>query len=149
MEHADRLPLTVERIKELWSNTYNTQGKPDWSHLYPYYDEHIRFQDSIQGIEGKEAFIAMCDRLARRCRQLDMELHTIVRDGEKAVLQWTMTMRFRRFPSAPVEGCSVLTINTEELIVSQRDYYDLWGDIYNRIPLYNRLYRLFMRTFFG
>ena len=28
-------PLSVDRILELWSKTYNTEGKPDWSHIFP------------------------------------------------------------------------------------------------------------------
>ena len=45
-------PLTPERIQDLWSRTYNTDGKPDWSHLFPYYHEKIIFEDSIQRVEG-------------------------------------------------------------------------------------------------
>lgn len=33
--------LTLELVKELWSKTYNTNGKPDWSHILPYYDDTI------------------------------------------------------------------------------------------------------------
>ncbi|MGH0051773.1 MAG: nuclear transport factor 2 family protein [Sphaerochaetaceae bacterium] len=141
--------LTEDRIRTLWSRTYNTQGKPDWSHLYPLYAENIRFQDSIQSLEGKDAFMAMCERLAGRCKQLDMDLYAITRGDTYAFLQWKMTMRFRFFPSSSIHGCSVLTIGEEEKIINQRDYYDLWGDIADHVPLYHRLYRWFMRTFFG
>ncbi|RLI02535.1 hypothetical protein DRO31_03925 [Candidatus Bathyarchaeota archaeon] len=65
-------PLTAERIKELWSKTYNKVGKPDWSHIFPYYHNDIVFQDTIQRIEGKEAFIELCNRLTDRCEQLSM-----------------------------------------------------------------------------
>ena len=30
-------------------------------------------------------------------------------------------------------------------IIEQRDYYDLWGDIFNGIPYFKRPYRRFMR----
>ena len=33
--------LTLELVKELWSKTYNTNGKPDWSHILPYSDDTI------------------------------------------------------------------------------------------------------------
>ena len=49
-----RLVLNEANVRMLWSKTYNTDGKPDWSHLFPYYHEEITFQDSIQRIEGKE-----------------------------------------------------------------------------------------------
>jgi hypothetical protein len=27
-----------EHLRELWTEIYNTEGKPDWSHIIPYYD---------------------------------------------------------------------------------------------------------------
>ena len=50
--------ITIDLIKELWSKTYNTEGKPDWSHILPYYDINIYFRDSIQGIHGIKEFTA-------------------------------------------------------------------------------------------
>ena len=34
-------PLTPDLLRELWSKTYNREGKPDWSYIFPYYDEAI------------------------------------------------------------------------------------------------------------
>jgi len=48
--------LTPNTIRELWGKTYNSEGKPDWSHIFPYYHDDIVFQDSIQKIEGIEEF---------------------------------------------------------------------------------------------
>ena len=36
--------LTLDIVKDLWSKTYNTEGKPDWSHILPYYDNDIYFK---------------------------------------------------------------------------------------------------------
>ena len=80
-------PLTTESICELWSQTYNTQGKPDWSHLFPYYHDNIIFEDSIQRIEGKAEFMAMCNRLAQRCEKIDMDILSIGMDGNQIFLQ--------------------------------------------------------------
>ena len=46
--------LNAESIKELWSKTYNTEGKPDWSHILPHYAQDIYFRDSIQELRGME-----------------------------------------------------------------------------------------------
>ncbi len=97
--------LTAEQIRELWSKTYNTEGKPDWSHLFPYYHDEIVFQDSIQRIEGIEDFKAMCDRLTDRCEQLNMDIESVLVEGNTAFLQWTMTMMFKRYPSTPRLRC--------------------------------------------
>jgi len=79
-------PLTADRVRELWSKTYNREGKPDWSHIFPYYHEDIVFQDSIQRIEGIEAFKALCDRLTRRCEQIDMDIRSVVMEGRDIFL---------------------------------------------------------------
>jgi len=142
-------PLAPASVRELWSRTYNSAGKPDWSHIFPYYHDDIVFQDSVQRIRGIEDFRAMCNRLTRRCEQLNMELGTIAQSGSEIVFDWTMVMVFRRSPSTPVYGCTRLTLNEDGFIVRQRDYYDLWGDIFNGIPGWRRIYRRFMRRFFG
>lgn len=142
-------PLTTERVRELWSKTYNREGKPDWSHIFPYYHEDIVFQDGIQRIEGIDAFAALCNRLSRRCEQIDMDILSVVMEGRDILLQWKMQMMFRRWPSSPVYGCTKLTLGDDGRIIEQRDYFDLWGDIANGIPGFRRLYRWFMRKYFG
>lgn len=141
--------LTTERIRELWGKTYNREGKPDWSHIFPYYHEDIIFEDSIQKIEGKEAFTAMCNRLTDRCEQLSMDILSVVVDANDVFIQWIMEMMFKRFPSTPMYGCSKLTIGEDNRIIHQRDYFDIWGDIFNGIPGFKRLYRRFMHRYFG
>jgi len=142
-------PLTKDRILELWSKTYNTEGKPDWSHLFPYYHDQIIFEDSIQKIEGIVAFKEMCKRLTKRCEQLNMEILSIVMDPNIIFFQWKMTMIFNKYPSTPIFGCSKLTIGEDNRIIHQRDYFDLWGDIFNGIPYFKKPYRKFLKKHFG
>lgn len=141
--------LNVESVLELWSQTYNTKGKPDWSHIYPYYHDDIVFQDSIQRIEGKTEFIAMCERLTERCQELQMDIHSIAQSDNFIIMDWTMTMSFNKYPSTPMYGSTKLTLHEDGRIIGQRDYYDLWGDIFNGIPYFKKTYRKFMRKKFG
>jgi limonene-1,2-epoxide hydrolase len=143
------VPLDVNTTRELWSKTYNSVGKPDWSHLYPYYHPKVVFQDSIQRIEGIKEFVALCERLARRCEKLQMEIRSIVQHGNVIFMDWTMTMAFKKYPSTPVYGSTKLTLHEDGRIIEQRDYYDLWGGIFNGIPLLKKPYRSFMRRVFG
>lgn len=149
MDTDARQPLDLDTVAALWSKTYNTEGKPDWSHLFPYYHEQLVFQDSVQRIEGKEEFMAMCGRLADRCKQLRMDITALARNGNVIFLQWTMTMMFDRYPSTPVYGCTKLVLHEDGRIIEQRDYFDLWGDIFNGIPFFKGPYRRFMRRRFG
>jgi len=141
--------MTIEKIKQLWSKTYSESGKPDWSHIFPYYHEDIIFQDSIQKIEGKDKFKAMCNRLTKRCQSLKMEIINITKTDNIVMMEWKMTMSFRVFPPKPVYGSTRLTFDSDGLIIEQRDYYDLWGDIYDEIPIIRKIYRWFMKKVFG
>ncbi len=109
----------------------------------------IIIQDSVQRIEGIDNFRAMCERLTKRCKELNMDITIVVKKENVIVMGWIMTMIFRRSPSTPIYGMSKLTLHEDGRIISQRDYYDLWGDIYNGIPGFRRIYRAFMRKLFG
>lgn len=100
-------------------------------------------------MEGKEAFLGVCNRRASRCREPRLDILDIVQDGNVIFMQWDMTMMFKRFPSSTLHGCSKLTLNEESLIIEQRDYYDLWGDIFDNIPRFGPMYRKFMPKKFG
>jgi limonene-1,2-epoxide hydrolase len=139
----------IETIQELWSRTYNTDGKPDWSHILPFYDEAIYFRDSIQEIQGLDEFKAMTKRLTDRSKELKMALVNTSMDGSIVYLEWEMTIAYKKNPSSVVYGLSRLTLNDHGKIIEQRDYYDLWGDIFDNIPRFGKAYRKFMKRKFG
>lgn len=141
--------LTKDDILMLWSKTYNTEGKPDWSHLFPYYHPELVFQDSIQRVEGIDDFRAMCERLTDRCKSLRMDIISLVMDGNVVIMDWKMTMSFKKFPDTPMFGATKLVFHEDGRIIEQRDYYDLWGDIFNGIPWFHKGYRKFMHKKFG
>jgi limonene-1,2-epoxide hydrolase len=141
--------LNAESIKELWTKTYNTRGKPDWSHILPYYDENIYFRDSIQAIHGIEEFRAMTERLTNRSKDLKMNIVNAVMHENIVFIEWEMTIKFKKNPSSVLYGTSRVTLNQEGKIIEQRDYYDLWGDIFDNIPRFGKIYRRFMIKKFG
>ena len=142
-------PLTDDKVLELWSKTYNASGKPDWSHIFPYYAEEIVFEDTIQKVQGKADFVAMCNRLTQRCEALNMEISSIAVRENVIFMDWEMIMIFRKTPSTSLFGCTKLTLGENGLITHQRDYYDLWGDIFENVPAMKKLYPRFMKRLFG
>lgn len=141
--------LDADQIKELWSKTYNTEGKPDWSHILPYYDESIFFWDTIQKIRGLDEFTAMTQRLAERSKDLKMNVVRAMKEDNIIFIEWEMTISFKKNPSSVLYGSSRLTLNEQGKIIEQRDYYDLWGDIFDNIPRFGKAYRRFMKKKFG
>jgi len=141
--------LTKDLVLDLWSKTYNTEGKPDWSHILPYYADNILFRDSIQEIRGIEEFTAMTERLTQRSKDLKMKIVNAVMEEKIIIMEWEMTLSFKKYPSSVLYGASRLTLNEEGKIMEQRDYYDLWGDIFDNIPRFGKAYRRFLIKKFG
>jgi hypothetical protein len=148
-EPDEPLILNMDTIRELWSQTYNREGKPDWSHIFRYYDKDIVFQDTIQRLDGIDNFMSMCNRLTKRTKQLRMEILAMTQHENVIMFDWVMTMMFKRYPSTPMYGATKLVLSEEGLIKEQRDYYDLWGDIFNNIPRFGKMYRRFLIRKFG
>jgi len=141
--------VNAEQFKELWEKTYNTKGKPDWSHILPYYDDNIYFRDSIQKICGIKEFTEMTKRLTNRSKELEMKIVNIIMEGKTLFFEWEMKLSFGKYPKSTLYGLSRITLNEEGKIIQQRDYYDLWGDIFDNIPQFVRIYRKFMKRMFG
>ena len=146
---AEKLVINLDSIKELWSKTYNTEGKPDWSHILPYYDDQIYFRDSIQEIHGIADFTAMTERLADRSKDLKMHVVRTAQQENIIFIEWEMTISYKKNPSSVLYGSSRVTLNEAGKIAEQRDYYDLWGDIFDNIPRFGKAYRKFMHRKFG
>ncbi|WP_214079624.1 nuclear transport factor 2 family protein [Mesotoga sp.] len=140
---------SADQIRELWSKTYNTEGKPDWSHILPYYDDNILFKDTIQEIRGIEEFKKMTERLAERSKELKMAVLRVIMEDKVVFVEWEMTILFKKTRTSVIYGASRLSISEEGKIIEQRDYYDLWGTIFDNIPLFRKPYRRFMRKHFG
>ena len=145
----ERAELSCDLVRELWAKTYNAEGRPDWSHLFPYYHPDILFRDTIQEIRGIEEFQAMCGRLAARSKSLRMKVRSVVKEGNLIFLEWEMILAFGKYPDSSVYGCTRLSLHDDGRIIEQRDYYDLWGDIFDNIPRFGPAYRRFMRRKFG
>ena len=143
------MEINSETIRELWSKTYNEEGKPDWSHILPYYHDDILFRDTIQEIRGKEEFTAMTKRLTDRSNELYMRIVRTSQHDKDIFIEWEMTLVFKKRPKSVLYGASRITLSDNGLIIEQRDYYDLWGDIFDNIPRFGKAYRKFMRKKFG
>ena len=141
--------LTEATIRDVWTRTYNVDGKPDWGYIYPYYHPDIVFSDPIQRHEGIDAFKGMCEKLAGRCKQLHFDIEDLVVGERHFFMQWTMTLEFRRAPMTPMHGCSKFTLSDDGRIIGQRDYYDMWGDVFAGVPGMRGFYPRLMAWLFA
>ena len=111
VKSPDTEKLTLEIVKELWSKTYNTAGKPDWAHILPYYADDIVFKDTIQEIHGIDDFKAMTERLTKRSTDLKMNLIKAFQNENDIFIEWEMTISFKKYPNSIMYGATRLTLN--------------------------------------
>jgi hypothetical protein len=78
-----------------------------------------------------------------------MKIINILFEGNIIFFEWEMALSFKKYPNSTLFGASRLTLNEEGKIIEQRDYYDLWGDIFDNIPFLAKSYRKFMKNRFG
>lgn len=142
---------TKEQMVQLWNDIYNTTGKPDFSKALPFYDEKLYFRDAIQELRGLQAFKEMTDRLVARSPDLKIKVLNCLKEGNLYFIEWEMSMSFKKYPNTTLHGTSRLITSDQGKIIEQRDYYDLWGDIFDNIPKFkfNQRYRKFMQKKFG
>lgn len=91
----------------------------------------------------------MTERLSNRSKNLKMVITNSGHNENMFFLEWEMTLSFKKYPDSTVYGLSRVTLNENGKIIEQRDYYDLWGDIFDNIPKFKKTYRRFMRKKFG
>lgn len=139
---------SAEQLCALWKAVYREEGRVDWSGLLPYYREDIVFKDSIQELKGMSDFAAMTERLAARSRGLEYRIHSAVMEGNTVFVEWEIILSWKKYPKSSVYGASRIYLEDGK-IVNQRDYYDLWGDIFDNIPFFKKAYRHFMKKSFG
>ena len=93
----------------------------------------------------------MTDRLVTRSPDLKIKVVNCVNHENIYFIEWEMSMSFKKYPNTTLYGTSRLRLSEAGKILEQRDYYDLWGDIFDNIPKFgwNRRYRKFMKKKFG
>jgi limonene-1,2-epoxide hydrolase len=136
--------LDAETARGLF-DSMSLEEPTDFSLVETYYHPDVRFQDPIQQVQGRDAFIEMSEKLVKRCRELRARVNDAAQTGDLIFLQWTMEMRFGPSPLSIIEGVTKLRLDADGRVIEHRDYFDLWGDTLGSMPGLGGLYRRFVR----
>lgn len=139
---------SLKHFLTLWKDIYTDEGKPGWDHMLPYYADDIFFKDSVQEIRGKEEFTAMTRRLSQRSKNLEFLVHNSLKQKNLIFVEWEMVISYKKYPKSSIYGASRILLRDGK-VAEQRDYYDLWGDIFDNIRFIAKGYRRFMKRKFG
>jgi steroid delta-isomerase len=102
----------------------------------------MRFQDPLQQLEGRDAFIEMLRKLQTRARELSFETFAATGDEERIYFSWKMSFRLGWTPPIQIDGATHVAIEGG-LIVAYRDYWDLISSFIDTIPGAGLIYRRF------
>ena len=137
--------MTLERARHIFDR--KPDGSPDYSIIESCYHENLRFQDPLQKLEGRAAFIEMSDTFVGRVFDFEASIEKSAQTGNVIFIQWTMAYRFGK-PTAPrmtSEGTTKLELDEDGMVVVHRDYFDMWGDVIRSFKPARGLYDRFMK----
>jgi len=129
---AQRFSAVIEAI--------NRDGEGALPLLEELYHEDVQFQDPIQKVHGRAAFIEANRRLLRRAKSLTFNLGTSVEQDGNLFVVWTMTFEPRVGPRMVFDGATHIT-HREGWVVYQRDYWDLLSSAADAVPAVGLVYR--------
>lgn len=137
--------LTLDAARGLFRR--HADGTPDFSVVLDYYHPNLRFQDPIQKLRGRDAFIEMFNRFAAQVHDFEATIDTAAMTDNVIFLQWTMRYRFGspRNPVMSSEGTTKLVLDEDGQVVEHRDYFDMWGDAIRSFKPVRGLYNRFMK----
>lgn len=108
------------------------------SQLSAVYSDDVKFIDPVAEHNGLDALHRYFDRLLENCGDCRFTIHRCLLQEKRGVVTWTMRFSHPKLNKGSVicvDGCSEITLNTEQKICLQRDYYDLGAMLYQHLPL--------------
>lgn len=135
-------PECIARFKEYFSQI-------DTASVYmlnSVYANDVVFKDPLHHINGLDSLKSYFEKLNGNLNSGSFAFHSTDIAGNKAWLEWTMTLMLKRpRKTIVVEGISILTF--EDRIVRHHDYFDAGALIYEHIPVLGGLIRKVKQKF--
>lgn len=128
----------VERFKQIYSGlTVRSLGL-----LNELYSEDIEFQDPFRRIAGLPALRRYFTELYTHVESCSFTFEEDIRQGDRAVLIWTMQLNHPRLNAGAVVIVSGSTlIRFQDKVSYHRDYFDAGAMVYEQLPLIGMLIR--------
>ena len=132
-------PDPVVRFQEVF-NALDAQNLHLVEELY---GATIHFEDPMHTVRGLADLKAYFARLYANVEICRFEFHAVTTNGDTAMLTWTMTLKhktFRPAETARIPGASWIRTASGK-VVFHRDYFDVGGLIYERVPVLGAVVR--------
>lgn len=108
--------------------------------VFELYAPEASFEDPIQKVRGRKAIVGMYRDLLRLFPELSATLRREVRSEHTLVAEWDMTFKAKYWPKTiTLAGTTWLELDNKGLILSHRDYWDLWQFVRRAVPVPDKL----------
>lgn len=136
--HMDaRLERFLDHFNELNKDSLNRVGLM--------YTEDVSFQDPLHEIQGLPHLKKYFGHLYRHTQSCRFEWESRLMLGNEAMVAWRMTLTHRFLNSGKpftVPGATMLRFKSQaDLVIYQRDYFDVGALLYERLPVLGHLLR--------
>jgi ketosteroid isomerase-like protein len=136
---SDPVPSVAARTREVLE-LIGVDNEAALAAIRELYHADVFFQDPIQTLHGRDAFVDMNRRLIARSRELAFQVHEVVEADDQLFIVWTMRLAPKAGPAMTFEGTTHARL-AGGLIIHHRDYWDLLGGVMEAIPLVGSAYR--------
>jgi hypothetical protein len=133
----------AERVREVLA-TFDRDVETTLARLAELYDPDVVFRDPLQTLHGREAFLAMNRRIAKRARRLTFDVGEVACNAGWMFLAWVITYEPHRGPTLVFEGVTQARVR-DGLIVEHRDHWDLASSLARSLPGVRHVYAAFAR----
>jgi hypothetical protein len=104
--------------------------------VFELYAPEATFEDPIQKVRGRKAIVGMYKDMVKIFPELSAVLKREIRTEQVHVAEWDMTFKSRFWPKAiTISGTSWLEVDNKGLILSHKDYWDLWQFVRRAVTL--------------
>lgn len=123
---------------------FETLSLDSVSRLGAVYAPEAYFKDPFNEVRGVAAIESIFRHMFSQVSEPRFVIHNAVTQGDQGFLIWDFCFRMRRFSRAPqvIRGASHLRFDDAGLVVFHRDYWDVAGELYEKLPVLGRLIRL-------
>ncbi len=132
-----RLERFLNHFKELDRDSINVVGLM--------YAEDVSFQDPLHEIQGLPHLKKYFTRLYKHTESCRFEWDSRLMLGNEAMIAWRMQLKHRFLNGGKafsVPGATLLRFQAQgDLVIYQRDYFDVGAMLYERMPVLGTLIR--------
>ncbi len=130
----------VKKLVHYWENL----TPEDVERIDRIYDESAAFQDPFNSVQGLSALKHIFNDMFVRLHEPTFVVTSTIQEDNRVLLVWDFGFCIKSLNPTMrrnIHGTSLITFDTNGLVKSHRDYWDVAGELYEQLPIVGSLMR--------